>query len=292
MELYNNYWKMILNEIPSKGLLYSDDTIIKIRPLNVQETKYLSTLCDENAVDIINEILYKCLNLTNLNFEDILLCDREYFIFWLRNNSFIQNSGYELNYKCHECNLDFTANVKLTDFKVKYLNNDIIKKEIYLKDAGITLKLKQPTIKELSRNNNDNEIQTFLRYIDIDKFDNDILSSFLEKLSALDYSLLKSTINEMTIGFDKDVKIYCTHCNHEENVSLLIKENGLFSTVNMFEIMEGILKIAKYTQFQIPETMPWWEVEIAQKVAEKMSDEEQQQIDKNNGKITMKRSDL
>ena len=94
MELYNNYWKLIKEEIPSKGYFYKPDSVIKIRPLNVQEVKYLSTLCPQNATDVINEIVQKCIILENIQFDELLLADREYLIFWLRANSFSINNGY------------------------------------------------------------------------------------------------------------------------------------------------------------------------------------------------------
>ena len=50
------------------GKLYPQGTIIKIRPLNVQEIKYLATISEENATDIINEILEKCLILKGIEF--------------------------------------------------------------------------------------------------------------------------------------------------------------------------------------------------------------------------------
>ena len=72
-QTYNNYWKLDLKELPTMGKLYPEGTVIKIRPLNVQEIKYLATICEENATDIINEILEKCVLLKNIEFEDIFL---------------------------------------------------------------------------------------------------------------------------------------------------------------------------------------------------------------------------
>ena len=83
------------------GKLYPQGTVIKIRPLNVQEIKYLATINEENATDIINEILEKCLLLKGIEFDDIYLGDRTYFAFWVRINSFTKNSGYDINIK--EC---------------------------------------------------------------------------------------------------------------------------------------------------------------------------------------------
>ena len=77
MELYNNYWKLIKEEIPSMGYFYKPDSVIKIRPLNVQEVKYLSTLCPQNATDVINEIIGKSLPIVKFQF--VVVLDR-YFV--------------------------------------------------------------------------------------------------------------------------------------------------------------------------------------------------------------------
>ena len=165
-QTYNNYWKLDLKELPTMGKLYPEGTVIKIRPLNVQEIKYLATICEENATDIINEILEKCVLLKNIEFEDIFLGDRTYLAFWVRINSFTKNSGYDINIKeCDKCKNPYTTNIKLTDFEEKYITED--PQEIDLPDAGITLKLKYPTIRDLEVKCEDKEVEKIIRHIDV-----------------------------------------------------------------------------------------------------------------------------
>ena len=159
-QTYNNYWKLDLTELPTMGKLYPKDTVIKIRPLNVQEIKYLASISEYNATDIVNEILEKCLLLKGIEFEDIFLGDRTYLAFWVRINSFTKNSGYDINIKeCDKCKNPYTTNIKLTDFEEKYITED--PQEIDLPDAGITLKLKYPTIRDLEVKCEDKEVEKF-----------------------------------------------------------------------------------------------------------------------------------
>ena len=198
-QTYNNYWKLDLKELPTMGKLYPEGTVIKIRPLNVQEIKYLATICEENATDIINEILEKCVLLKNIEFEDIFLGDRTYLAFWVRINSFTKNSGYDINIKeCDKCKNPYTTNIKLTDFEEKYITED--PQEIDLPDAGITLKLKYPTIRDLEVKCEDKEVEKFIRHIDVADKNVVILEQFIRGLSALDYSIMKNTIDKMEIG--------------------------------------------------------------------------------------------
>ena len=290
-QTYNNYWKLDLKELPTMGKLYPEGTVIKIRPLNVQEIKYLATICEENATDIINEILEKCVLLKNIEFEDIFLGDRTYLAFWVRINSFTKNSGYDINIKeCDKCKNPYTTNIKLTDFEEKYITED--PQEIDLPDAGITLKLKYPTIRDLEVKCEDKEVEKIIRHIDVADKNVVILEQFIKGLSALDYSIMKNTIDKMEIGFSNQVTIYCPLCGQPHTYTIEYTDMGLLGSVNIFEILEMTLRIAKSMNYQIMDYMPWMEVEILQEAANKIDEEERKQMEKDNGKITMNRNNI
>lgn len=290
-QTYNNYWKLDLKELPTMGKLYPEGTIIKIRPLNVQEIKYLSTICEQNATDIINEILEKCVLLKGIEFEDIFLGDRIYLAFWLRINSFTKNSGYDVNIKeCDKCKNSYTTNIKLTDFEEKYITED--PQEIYLPDAGISLKLKYPTIRDLDIKCEDKEVEKFIRHMDVADKNIIILEQFIRGLSALDYSIMKNSIDKMEIGFGNQVTIYCPLCGQPHTYTIEYTDMGLLGTVNIFEILEMTLRISKSMNYQIMDDMPWMEVEILQEAANKIDEEEKKQLEKDNGKITINRNNL
>ena len=290
-QTYNNYWKLDLKELPTMGKLYPEGTVIKIRPLNVQEIKYLATICEENATDIINEILEKCVLLKNIEFEDIFLGDRTYLAFWVRINSFTKNSGYDINIKeCDKCKNPYTTNIKLTDFEEKYITED--PQEIDLPDAGITLKLKYPTIRDLEVKCEDKEVEKIIRHIDVADKNVVILEQFIRGLSALDYSIMKNTIDKMEIGFSNQVTIYCPLCGQPHTYTIEYTDMGLLGSVNIFEILEMTLRIAKSMNYQIMDYMPWMEVEILQEAANKIDEEERKQMEKDNGKITMNRNNI
>ena len=282
---YNNYWKLNLAELPTMGKLYPPDTVIKIRPLNVQEIKYLATISEENATDIINEILEKCIILKGIEFEDIYLGDRKYLAFWIRVNSFTKNSGYDISIKeCAKCGNSFNSKVKLTDFEEKYVTEGI--HEVYLEDTQIRLKLKYPTIRDLCVVCEDKEIENFIRHLDIKNKDVPLLEKFIRNLSALDYAILKNTISDMEIGFSDEVVIHCPMCGEAHRYTIVYSDAGLLGTVNLFEIMEMTLRVSKSMNFQIPDTMPWMEVEILQEAANKIDEEERKEFEKEKGKMT------
>lgn len=290
-QTYNNYWKLDLTELPTMGKLYPKDTVIKIRPLNVQEIKYLASISEYNATDIVNEILEKCLLLKGIEFEDIFLGDRTYLVFWIRINSFSKNSGYDVNIKeCEKCKNPYTTNIKLTDFEEKYITED--PQVIFLPDSNIELKLKYPTIRDLEVKCEDKEVEKFIRHLDVADKNVSILEQYIKNLSALDYSIIKNAIDKMEIGFSNQVTIYCPLCGQPHTYIIEYSDMGLLGSVNIFEVLEMTLRISKSMNYQIREDMPWMEVEILQEAANKIDEEEKKQLEKDDGKITMNRANM
>lgn len=291
MELYNNYWKLVKDEIPSRGIFYDKSSYIKIRPLNVQEIKYLSTLNEFNSTDVINEIIEKCCIFKNMVFEDLLLADREYLIFWLRANSFQANNGYELNLICDNCNEKYQQHIRLGEFPVIRYDETKDTRQITLTDCGLSIKLRHPTIKDLNRCSQDPEIERIMRFLDFGA-SNEQLELLISNLSALDYTILKNNVDEMFIGFSRVISSACPVCGAIKHYHIELTDSGLFGTVEIGDVLETILRICKYTNYQVPDTAPWWEVETQQKIVNKMQQEEKAEFDKQNGKTTLNKSDL
>lgn len=286
LQTYNNYWKMDLKELPSQGKYYPKGTNIKIRLLNVQEIKYLATINADNATFILNEILEKCLDLTGVKFNDILVGDRTYLVFWLRINSFTRNSGYDINIKeCSKCKKPFNTKLKLTDFDEIYATEE--PSSVLLPDSNITIKLKYPTISDLNNTCEDKEIEEIAMYFDIAEKDIDILEKFINGLSALDYTILTNAISKLKIGFSKEINVYCPICGELHKYIIEFNDYGLIGSINLYEIIEMILRISKNMNYQIMDDMPWMEVELLQEAAKKISEEERQQIEKESGKISL-----
>lgn len=291
-QTYNNYWKLDLKELPTRGKLYPKGSVVKIRPLNVQEIKYLATMSDENATDIVNEILEKCLLLDGLEFPDVYLGDREYFAFWVRVNSFTKNSGYDISIKeCERCRNPYKANVKLTDFDEKYIVDG--DHTATLPDAGVTLKLKYPTIRDSWEVECDDVVvEDILLHLDVTDPDMPMLTKFVEGLSALDYGVLSTKVEEMRIGFNREMTIHCPLCGHPHTYTIEIGDRGLMGSVNLFEVMDLTLRLSKSMNFQIQDTMPWMEVELLQEAANAIAEEEKKQLEKESKKISLNRQSL
>ena len=106
----------------------------------------------------------------------------------------------------------------------------------------------------------------------------------------MDFNILQTTVNKMAIGFSHDITIYCPMCGHPHTYNIEYSDLGLLGSVNLFEILDLTLRLAKTMNYQIQDNMPWMEVEILQEAANKIAEEERKQLEKDNGKITMNRS--
>lgn len=269
-----NYWNIPLYELPTRGQFYNPNAIIKLRNLSVMEVKFLATYQPALATEICNEILSKCLILENIKLEDIYLPDRMYLVFWIRNNSFTSRNGYKLKIKqCEHCKQEYDATITLEQFNIKYLDNNFVD-TIYLPDTNIQLPIAIPKFYE-SLNKPQDEIDTVAMYINSTNTFAD-KKLFVENLSALDYSVLYNHLALNSCGFQEMFEIVCPHCNGISHINLKINDEHLFSSVKLFEILETITRISKYSNIQITNDWSWVEVEIEQQVINKLIKEEEE----------------
>jgi len=275
-----NYWKIEFNDLPSLGQYYSLDTEIRIRTMTVQDVKYLATFNKSNATTITNELLNRCLKLKHLKFEDILLADREYLLFWLRTNTFIRSSGYQIKIpECPTCKNSIEQEVKLNSFKTDYIKSKA--DMCFLDGLNITIPLKQPTIKDLNdaRLVENDEFLDLALYIDTDNSLED-KARFIMNLQGMDFVNLKYTIDNMKCGMHKTIQIKCPVCGEITDVKLIVADENMFTHTSIKEILELITRIAKYANLQITDDWPWMEVEIEQEIVNKMIQDENAETQK------------
>lgn len=284
-----NYWKIELYDLPSRGIEYSNDGEIHIKPLSVSDVKFLASINDYNATDIINKILNRNLILKNINYNELLLEDRKFLCLWSRSNSFIKTSGYKINYKCVKCNNIVTKEIALDELQIKHIDEHL-DKNIHLKDCNFDLELHYPTYDDLIITDDDKEIETIKRHIGLKNCGGnlDLLDRFVNALSALDYAIILSKVKKMEYGFVNKFKSNCLTCNDEKNIIVNIDEKSQFGKVDLFMVVEMILRICKYTSFQINEDSPWMEVEIQHDVVVKMIKEEEEMGEKESRKAKSK----
>lgn len=267
----HNWWKIELDELPTKGIFYNKNTLIKVRSLSVLEVKFLATLVPQNATAVCNEILSKCLYLEHIKLDEILLPDREYLIFWIRLNSFTQSNGYEINIgSCQWCHESFSTKVPLNKFGVNYIKT--YKNEIMLPDANIKLEIAVPKFND-SLYSLKNEIDSIALWINAENTFNEKVK-WIENLSAMDFMILKDAIDDCKCGMNHNVNVICPCCGKQNNITIILNDDALFGKVELMQVLESISRIAKYANLQITNDWSWPEVEAEQIVINKMIAEE------------------
>lgn len=279
-----NYWNIPLNELPTRGLFYNKDAVIKMRSMSVLDVKFLSTYRPELATEICNELLFKCSYLENIKLEDLYLPDRIYLIFWIRNNSFTNGSSYIFDIKeCPSCNQSYKAEIHLSDFNIKYLENKFIDK-IHLDDYNVELPITIPKFKD-SLYKPKTYIEEMALWINLD-IPYEQKCNFVENMSGLDSDNLYNVIKHNFCGFDENFQIHCPHCGGTIPVKVSLTDDNLFTHVTLPSILERIARICKYAHLQITNDWSWPEVEVLEKVINKIYKEEEAEMNKNNQTIS------
>lgn len=262
-----------LSDMPSRGLMYPEGTYFKGRFLDIAEVKFLSLVTPATARPLVDEILQRCVE-TNLPFESLALCDRTYLVFWLRANSFMRENGYRIKIaKCPGCGKPFDWTVKLDDIPVKQLKDRL--PVTRLPKSGEIVKLRLPTVKELSITDEDEDMEYVSRMVDRDD-----AREFVLSLRAMDYAFLLHLCKSLFVGFDMDFEAECPHCHSRREVRCVISEENLFGQIGIREVISLTAKITKYLTMQIPDTMAWPEFEMLADVTNKMIKDENEEIAK------------
>lgn len=273
-----NYWQISRNDLPSRFFFYSEKASIKCRLLNIQELKYLSTISPESGTDIVNEILQRCLKLDNIEYEELLLADREWLCFWLRTNSFLNGASYTISKsECRRCKKPIEHEIQLADMNVVMAEH--IPGPCVLPDTGFMIEMHYPTVKDLKINYKEMpEIEFAARCISGMKDP----VQFILNLSAMDYAALMEEAEYYNIGFNKKITFYCKDpmCNAEHQALLVLPDDGLFGKIDIGNIIEQCTRVEKYLAVPISDETPWMEMELKFKVVEKMIKEENDEAEK------------
>lgn len=102
--------------LPSKGKYYATDLYVK--KLSTIDIKNLSTLTADTIDGVMNSIIAHCVQGINVN--DILVGDKFWLIFYLRNLTYNDYPFY-VKYNCKECGKTAMYKTQMKDIIVNYI---------------------------------------------------------------------------------------------------------------------------------------------------------------------------
>ena len=263
METLFNYLEIPLKDLPSRGRFYSSQAKIEGRFLTVGDVKFLSLLMPENAEEIINSILKNCFRFTFLAFDGLLLCDREYLIFWLRANSYTNESGYSLKVgKCHSCGNSYTHSVDLEEVQTNQL--DDFDPVVILPQSQRAVRIKLPNVASMKIKDDDKDFQLVARMIDCGTVDP---KQYLSDFSTYDLAFLIDHCKSIKVGFDTHFNTVCPKCHATNEIEAELSDENMFTIHEMHDIIRMTTLITHNVGVQIPDTYSWPELETLQQVA-------------------------
>jgi len=218
--------------LPSKGKFYPNDVEIKARPLKVIEVKKLSSITEDNADDVVNDILRR--TVIGINVDDLLLADKLFIVFWLRANSY-RDSSYKVGFVCEKCKEESTYHFELDNLDINYIDDGYDpNKEIILKQSNDKILLRFLTISDerymskfVEQNKNTMEVDAELlglsMMIDtINGESKDLLSkySYVLDLDPGDFSQLSTIISDNSMGLEPWLNVKCEKCGGESHIGI------------------------------------------------------------------------
>ena len=229
-----NYWDV--DNIPTKYKLYPDGTKLKARALKVLEVKKLTSMTEDNADSIVNDILRKCVRGIDVN--EIYIADKMYLLLWLRANSFRDNH-YNVEFECELCHNDSTYHFTIENVEIDYISDDYdINEELILNNGDkLTLKLLQikdeigissfynrySNIFNNSSDDIDDELLTISFMIKtVNGYEMDPLNkyNYVLDMDPTNFSLLTTKLMDANVGIKPYMNVKCNKCGGESQLGL------------------------------------------------------------------------
>lgn len=194
-----------------------------IRPITFEEEKQIISLA-KKGVDPSQVLLDNCVS--QVDKSDILLIDKVYLLFKLRELSF--GSVYKFVVGCPACHQENRITIDLNEMPV-------ISMEEFDKEVEIELPMcKKPAVVRLASMSDEKYIldsemmmDNLWRFVtSVNGVDNDmVIQKVIQKLPAGDVNKIMSTVMCEGYGLTTEIRVLCSHCNHESVMELPLNKN-------------------------------------------------------------------
>jgi len=194
-----------------------------LRPITFEEEKQILSLA-KKGVDPSMVLLDNCV--TDIDKSDILLVDKIYLLFKLRELSF--GSVYKFIVGCPSCKQENRISIDLNDMPVVSMED--LGREV---EVELPMCKKKAVVKLASVNDEkyigDSEVlmENLWRFItSIDGIDNDmVIQKVIHRLPAGDINKMLSTVMCEGYGLTTEIRVLCSHCQHDSVMELPLNKN-------------------------------------------------------------------
>lgn len=281
-----NYIEVSKDYMPTKGIGYDPNAKIEARLLTIGDIKLLSMITPETQTQIYKEILRRCCRFTNMTLDELYLADRDFLLFWIRSGSFARANGFVLSsFECPYCKHTNDVQLQLEAFDLDFAK--CMTKTIKLRNVDVTFTL--PKINDKLVSLKDKEIESIINYTDLMSTFKSVqeCAKFLLTLDGFTYLKFINTLRHFKCGIKDEVTFECPSCKKQIKANLPLKESDLMPRIPIEDILQLIISICKYCNFQISDDMIYVEVELMRVIVENMLKEEQKAYESANGFETL-----
>jgi len=229
-----NYWD--IDVLPTRYKFYGEGVKLQARPLKVIDVKKLTSINDENADAIVNDIIKKCVR--GVDIKELYSADKMYILLWLRANSFRDNK-YVVEFNCPKCEQESSYHFDIDNINVDYIDDS------YDPDKVVTLSNGDDITFKLLQIKDEIAIESFgIKYGDIfansgEEIDQELLAisfmintvnnapmddvsryNYLLNMNPGDFSIVTTHLNNMNVGVKSYMNATCNKCGGESHIGI------------------------------------------------------------------------
>ena len=281
-----NYIEIPKSNFPTLCSDYAEDSKIEVRMFTVADMKLISRVNENNLSYIIDELMHRCCKFTNITYEDLYIADRDYILMFLKSGSFVTSNGFDIKLdNCTQCHEPITISLKIAELELDTCTQT--KKIIEVN--GYEIKCQLPKVHQKLVKLKDLELEKILNYTNIIEIFggvNEAVGNILS-WSAYDYVKLANAVLEMKCGLKEELETFCPKCHAPITIQWHFTESDLLNRVPLEQLLENILSISKYANYQIDDSMAYGEVEVMCQVVNKMIEEDNKAMNESEGQQTL-----
>jgi len=209
--------------LPSMGLFYEKNySHLKVRELNGHDEILLASPFfshNGHAIKLLfNNIILDC----QLNYEDLLICDRDAILLYLRSSTY--GDEVEMDFKCPECSTEAKGTFRISSVEAKELKvppNEMGEFEFLLPSSLSSENIIQINFTPLkvSQSHMIKDRQLMSRYMTQitsinENNDKQYIFNFLKKMRINDSKCLREFMDKVEPGFEEMTMHTCNACGH------------------------------------------------------------------------------
>ena len=213
-------------DLPTAGVFTNGVGSIEVRPFTFEDEKILRSIKKvTDGSNVINTLIQRCTK--DLDFNNISLVDKNFILFKLREISYGNDYGIEVD--CNSCGETNELTVELDKLPIKYADITSSKStSIVLPDSEVTIEYTYPTASDEKFLNNPghlmDNIWRFVKSIN-GHSERMIIQGFITKTSGKDITVLRKAIFDNEFGLQTKVNFLCNSCGDDSVIELPINES-------------------------------------------------------------------